>query len=242
VALRRSLLALAAVCVLGGFGEGPPALTQAVQSSAYTYFHYAAAVWWGQPVRVSIRATAVDGRLGGAIVDVRRGSRLVLREDVLLRHDATWRVVRTTLHVSSDARYCEQPLKGLERFFESCLIDEFDVSADPYVKGPLATRPATPEERARITATAAPRLGDTSCVRFDIRISRVDERYALVGYRYVPPFTKTCSPANGVTIVSRASGSWRVVGDGSSEFPCGSGAPGVMRSLLGTCVFGVGVR
>ena len=235
------MLALCALCALGSGGTGEDTITAAVERSPYTYFHYNASVWWGAPVRVSIRATAVDGRSGGAIVEVRKDGRLVAREDVLLRRDPTWRVVRTTLHTVTDVHYCGK-LRGLEPFFHSCVIDDFTVSADPYVKGPLATREATPAERAQITSTVRPRLGDASCVRFAIRVSSVDDRYALVSYRYVPPFTKTCSPANGVTVVARAPGTWRVVGEGSSEFPCRWGGPGVMRSLLGTCVFGPDVR
>jgi hypothetical protein len=69
--LRRAALGLCALCALGTGGREEDGITAAVERSPYTYFHYASSIWWGAPVHVSIRATAVEGHSGGAVVEVR---------------------------------------------------------------------------------------------------------------------------------------------------------------------------
>jgi hypothetical protein len=100
-----------------------------------------------------------------------------------------------------------------------------------------AWRTPTAAERARIVA-GLPAFYHQGCVRFAVRVSSVDSRYAAVSFRLVRTHGP-CSPFDGQVLMRRATAKaavWRKIGEGSS-WPCR--VPGVtarvVRDLFGGC-------
>lgn len=79
------------------------------------------------------------------------------------------------------------------------------------------------------------KVGQDRCVRYRVRVSKVDGRFAAVWFTFVRPYSG-CLLGNGVSLMERSAGRWRVKGDAGDAFPCTSGPPGVIRSLLEDCV------
>jgi hypothetical protein len=102
----------------------------------------------------------------------------------------------------------------------------------------FARRAPTGSERTAIVK-ALPAFYHQKCIRYSIRVSTVDTRYAAVSFRFVPPRpSKTCSPFDGGVLMKRiAPGRWKKTGEGS-EWPCAkAGAPTpVIKDLFGGCV------
>jgi hypothetical protein len=105
------------------------------------------------------------------------------------------------------------------------------------VRGPRATRSATAAERRAIVGDARRRIfqGHDRCVHYAIGISRVDERYAIVGYEFRKPYLD-CRLGNGESLfLRRAGGAWRELSEASDGWDCVAAPPGVIRSLAGSC-------
>ena len=98
--------------------------------------------------------------------------------------------------------------------------------------------PPTAVERSAIVAALPPYYHQT-CIRYTIRISTVDRRFAAVFFRFVAPNRKGCSPFDGQVLMKRTTATatkWKKVGEGS-EWPCHESgvATRVVKDLFGGC-------
>lgn len=104
----------------------------------------------------------------------------------------------------------------------------------------LASRaPSAAERRAILAGLPKDSILHQSCIRYLIRVSTVDSRYALVGYDLPTPLPANCKGFNGSSLMKRGSTSkWRQVVAGS-EFDCDGVVPEpVMRDLVKFCQYG----
>ena len=254
---RTSRLALGAVCACaavaaagcGGRSAAPDApLQEALRRSPYTYFAFTNALYWGRPVHVVVdrlRVSRRDPRVAGAVltpVDA-AGKPAGDSQLALLRRGSSWRVVR-----AQDGRYspfaCRLAAPGVIReLFGRCDPSPYLVSPLTSITGPRADRQPTAAERAGIVAANRAALfphGD-GCIRYGIRVSRVDLDYAVTRYRLVGKVTG-CDVGNGVSLMRRLpDGRWRIAAQASDPFACTQAPPGVVRSLDGICsIYGPG--
>jgi hypothetical protein len=104
----------------------------------------------------------------------------------------------------------------------------------------VASRAPTPSERTAIVA-GIPRdpVLHQACVRYAVRVSTVDPRYASVAYVLPNPLPTTCKGFNGDSIMRLGSnGHWKEIVSGS-EFACDGVVPErVMRDLVKYCTYG----
>jgi hypothetical protein len=107
-----------------------------------------------------------------------------------------------------------------------------------FLVGPREGRPPTAAERAAIVADPRRRSfhGPRSCIAYDIVVSQVDQRYALVDYRFPHPFDRRCFLFNGNSLYRRGPHGWREISEASAGYACTYAPPGVIRSLDGGCV------
>jgi hypothetical protein len=101
-----------------------------------------------------------------------------------------------------------------------------------------AWRKPTVPEYNRIVA-GLPVFYHQSCVRYSIRVSTADRRFAAVFFRFVRS-GGPCRPFDGQVLMRRATVTarlWRKIGEGSS-WPCVvKGVPArVVRDLFGACM------
>ena len=231
--MKRALSCLLAVAALTGCGSSPHEVEAAVRRSPLTYFHYAAARWWGRPVTVRIERVRTSRAWSGAIVSVSHGHRVLGQEVVLLRRGRRWRVVAAS--EVDEGLSCKLAAKGVVRRVVGSCFD--DVSPLAHVVAPRASRAATPQERHEVVAAARAAVlhGKDRCVRYSIRVSRVDDRFALVSYRFVRPY-RDCLVGNGVSLFERrGNGRWVHLTDASAGFLCDTAPAGVVTSLEGAC-------
>jgi len=236
---------------LGARGAGrssqPSAIEAAIRRSPSTYFAYRNPLYWGRSVQVTIsrvRVSSRNPRFAAAIVTPLEGNQRTNASDperVLLRSTGRWRVIRAE-SVSASPPACRlAPTGVIAELFGGCApgSDAAHVSAEAFISGPLAARRATRAERAGIVAATRAahfKAGQDRCVRYHVRVSEINNRFALVSYSFVRPYSG-CLLGNGVSLMERdANGRWRVKGDAGDAFPCTSGPPGVIRSLLRDCV------
>jgi hypothetical protein len=105
------------------------------------------------------------------------------------------------------------------------------------IVGPEDSRHASPAEQAAIEEVGRQRFnpGHNSCVQYVIRVSKLDPRYARVGYQFQKPFTN-CDLFNGEDVYFHGKSGWHSIAAASDPFPCGYRMPpGVARSLFGIC-------
>lgn len=212
----------------------------AIRNSPQTYFAFRNPLYWGRPVRITIdriRISSKDDHFAGARVRVLEANGRATRfpQQVLLRQPGKWRVI----DVEGGQIPCRLASSGIVRdLFGSCDASPFQVSEVGLIEGPKADRPPTAKERALIIAATKvfhPGTFDDSCTRFHVRVSRVDDSFALVGYTFVRPYTK-CVLSNGESWMKQTSaGHWLVKGDGSDAPDCRWLPPGVARSLASVC-------
>jgi hypothetical protein len=239
-------LGLALAACGGGRSSQRSAIEAAIRRSPSTYFAYRDPLYWGRPVHFTIsraRVSSRNSRFAAAIVTPFVGhqrKRASGPERVLLRSTDRWRVVRVEVSASRPA--CRlAPTGVIAELFGGCApgSDAAQVSAETFISGPLAARRATRAERAGIVAATRAahfKAGQDRCVRYHVRVSEINDRFALVSYSFVRPYSG-CLLGNGVSLMERvANGRWRVKGDAGDAFPCTSGPPGVIRSLLRDCV------
>ena len=252
--MRRAyyLVALAAITTAtlpacGGKTQSRSALAAeikaAVRSSQQTYFAFSNPLYWGRPVHFKIdriRISRKDDHFAAARVLAleANGKRVgdLQQQQVLLRRSEKWLVAQA----APDGRtiFCEAASSGVvHELFGGCESTPVDTGMSVY--GPHSDRAATAKERAAIIeATKAFHtngFGSGSCVRYHIRVSQIDDRFAVVGYTFVPPYTN-CLLGNGESLMQRkASGRWQVKAEGSDAFDCGDAPPGVIRSLFSGC-------
>lgn len=104
----------------------------------------------------------------------------------------------------------------------------------------LAIRRPTHAERRAILAgiPKAPNLHQR-CLRYKVRVSTVNPRYAYVAYEFPTPIPHGCATFNGASVMKRrADGRWRQVYAGSL-FYCDGAVPGrVIREFFKTCTYG----
>ncbi len=100
----------------------------------------------------------------------------------------------------------------------------------------LSWRAPTAAERKAIVA-GLPSFYHQDCIRYRIRVSKVNRRFAAVFFRFVAPSRRGCSPFDGQVLMKRLTAAeWRKVGEGS-EWPCREPgvAKSVIRDLFGGC-------
>jgi hypothetical protein len=198
--------AIAALLLAAGCGGSQrSAVAQELADSPRTYLHYRDRGWWGRDVRISV-------------------ARLRVWRDV-----ATARVL-----VSPAADPLDTQRIALRRSGGRWRIV---ASSDGLVRGPRSTRAATAVERRAIVADASRRIfqGHDRCVSYGIAVSRLDERYAVVGYDFRKPYAD-CLLGNGESLYRRdADGAWRELSEASDGWACLAAPPGVIRSLDGSC-------
>jgi hypothetical protein len=123
----------------------------------------------------------------------------------------------------------------IRELFGRCTPNALLVTPITLISGPVADRAPTAAERAGIVA--AYRKDGDRCDRFHIRISLLDDHYALTWP--IPTGTTGCPFANGVTLTRRTASGWTFKGAASDPFPCTDAPPGVIRTLTSGCwVFG----
>ncbi len=213
----------------------------AIRKSPQTYFAFRNPLYWGRPVRITIdriRISSKDDHFAGARVRVfeANGKSIPFPQRVLLKRSAKWQVTEVE---SGVAVSCRAALPGIVRdLFGSCDASSARDSVVGLIAGPRTNRPPTMKERNLIIAATQafhPGVFDDSCTRFHVRVSRADDRFAVVGYTFVRPYTK-CILGNGESWMERtSSGHWRVKGDGSEAPDCRWVPPGVARSLDSAC-------
>jgi hypothetical protein len=241
------VLAAAAAAVLpacGGKAQSRNAATAeikaAIRKSPQTYFAFRDPLYWGRVVRIAIdriHISSTDDHFAGARVRVleANGKSIPFPQRVLLKGSGKWQVIE----VDNDGVSCRAAPPGIVRdLFGSCDASSVRDSVVGLIAGPRTDRPPTMKERNLIIAATKafhPGTFDDSCTRFHVRVSRVDDRFALVGYTFVRPYTK-CILANGDSWMEQMSaGQWRVKGDGSDAPDCRWVPPGVARSLASVC-------
>jgi hypothetical protein len=230
VAGRPGLLALGA---LAGCGSSQHRVEAAVRRSPLTYFHYAGARWWGHRVTVRVGRVVTSGAWAGATVSVSHGGRIAEQEMVLLRRERRWDVVAAS--DVDEGLSCRLAPQGVVRGVVGSCSD--DVSPLAHIVAPRANRAAAPVERDAVVAAARADVlhGKDRCVRYSVRISRVDDRFALVSYRFVRPY-RDCLVGNGVSLFERrANRRWLHLTDASDVFLCDTAPAGVVTSLEGAC-------
>ena len=204
-----------------------------MRRSPLTYFHYAGARWWGHRVTVRISRVRTSGAWSGAVVSVWRRGRVAEQELVLLRRERRWAVVAAS--EVDEGLSCRLAPKGVMRHVVGPCSD--DVSPLAHIVAPRLTRAATRAERDAVVAVARADVlhGKDRCVRYSVRISRVDDRFALASYRFVRPY-RDCLVGNGVSLFERrANGRWLHLTDASDVFLCDTAPAGVVTSLEGAC-------
>jgi hypothetical protein len=240
-------LGLALAACVGGRSSQRSAIEAAIRRSPFTYFAYRNPLYWGRSVHVTIsrlRVSSRNRRFAAAVVtpfDGKRHRRVSDPERVLLRLTDRWRVIRAeTLSAARPAcRFA--PAGVIAELFGGCdhNADAARVSPEAFISGPLDFRSPTPDERAAIVAATRAahfKPGQARCVRYHVRVSVVDERFASVSYSFVRPF-RGCLLGNGVSFMERSPrGRWRVKGDAGDAFPCTYAPPGVIRSLFEDCL------
>ena len=155
---------------------------------------------------------------------------------MLLAHtDQGWRVVGDVLGKASSLSCADAPKQILERMADGCSPDPAE-SPGGAIVGPRVERAPTSGESDALTAVARRVIfrGHDSCVTYVIGISKVDQRYARVGYEFHKPYG-SCHVGNGESLFKRTSSGWIHLGDASDPFPCASVPAGVARSLFGEC-------
>jgi len=246
-ALSLAVAALLPAC--GGKGQSQSNAVEikaAIRKSPQTYFAFRNPLYWGRPVHITIdriRISSRDDHFAGARVRVLEASGKPVRfarignfaQQVLLKRSAAWRV----RDVESGSIPCRFAPHGVVRdLLGGCDASPYQSSDVGLIAGPKSSRSPTAKERALIIgATQAyhPGVFGVSCTRFHIQVSKTDDRFALVGYTFVPPYTK-CVLGNGESWMERTSaGRWRVKGDGSDAPDCRWVPPGVARSLASVC-------
>ncbi|MGE5275108.1 MAG: hypothetical protein ACM3QU_15265 [Verrucomicrobiota bacterium] len=98
-----------------------------------------------------------------------------------------------------------------------------------------AWRPPTLQEY-RLVVKGLPAFYHQSCIRYSIRISTVDRRFAAVFFRFVRG-RAPCRPFGGQVLMKRLTPTrWVKIGEGSS-WPCRvtGVTTGVVRDLFGEC-------
>jgi hypothetical protein len=215
----------------------------AIQSSPDSFFAYRDPRYWARPVHFAIRGIRFsdrDARFAAARVFAldAAGKRAVFPQQLLLEKKAAgWRVVQASAS-GSDSIACHAAPAGVvcELLGDCNSIATLDPVLS--IEGPTDMRVPTPSERAQIIAATRAvhfKPGQDGCVRYLVHVSRVDGRFASVGYEFVKPYTG-CLLGDGVTLMERATtGHWRVEGDASDPFGCHDAPPGVIRSLFGWC-------
>jgi len=215
----------------------------ALRSSPYTYFAYKDARYWGRPIHVVVnrlRVSKRDPRFAGAVLTPmeQTGRRASEPERVLLRRNNRWHVTRAQ-GFGEGHFACRLASTGVVReLFDGCEGSRPPVSPIAYVSGPGDYGNPTAAERSAIIAAARAkyfRNGD-GCIRYHVRVSRFNRRYASVGYTPSGREDKGCFIGNGVSLVQRLpSGHWREKGAASEAFPCNFAPAGVIRSLFKVC-------
>ncbi|MGA9761488.1 MAG: hypothetical protein WBQ14_03600 [Gaiellaceae bacterium] len=247
-------LSLAVAALLPACGEKGQSQSNAVaeikaaiRKSPQTYFAFRNPLYWGRPVHITIdriRISSRDDHFAAARVRVLEASGKPVRfarignfaQQVLLKRSAAWRVRDVESGSPIPCRFA--PHGVVRDLLDSCDASPYQPSDVGLIAGPESSRSPTAKERALIIkATRAYHHGvfDVSCARFHIQVSKTDDRFALVGYTFVPPYTK-CVLGNGESWMERAStGRWRVKGDGSDAPDCRCVPPGVARNLASIC-------
>ncbi|MHB8060928.1 MAG: hypothetical protein ACYDHO_08875, partial [Gaiellaceae bacterium] len=219
------------------------AIKTVITKSPHTYFAFRNRLYWGRPVHFAVarvRISSMDDHFAAARVLAleANGNGADQPQQLLLRRAREWRVIWVTADGPSGIP-CRKASAGVVReLVGNCDPSSVAASLVMAIHGPRSNRPPTASERAAIVAVARSshfKAGQDRCVRYDVRVSRVDDRFASVGYSFVPPYTN-CQPVDGESLMERAaSGRWRVKGDGSDPFPCRFAPPGVIRSLFSGC-------
>jgi hypothetical protein len=91
-------------------------------------------------------------------------------------------------------------------------------------------------QESRLVVKGLPAFYHQSCIRFSVRISTVDRRFAAVFFRFVRA-RSPCRPFDGQVLMKRPTPTrWTKIGEGSS-WPCRvRGVPTrVVRDLFGGC-------
>jgi hypothetical protein len=221
-------------------------IEQAIRSSPYTYFAYRNPLYWGKPVHFTIgglRVSQHDRPFAGATVTPLAGDGEVAGgiQRVLLRRDDEWHVISADALSPSDLGCSLAPAGVVAELFGACDMhpDAALVWPETFISGARADREPAASERASIVAAARAahfKRGQDHCVRYRVRVSRIDRRFASVAYRFVRPY-RGCLLGNGVSLVERRpSGAWQVRGDAGDAFDCAAAPPGVIRSLFSDCV------
>ena len=206
--ISRSLVAGLALVALTGLGGTGSPVKAAIARSPFSYYHFSAAAWWGQPVTVSTRSVHVSGSTATAVVVASAGGKKVGSQHVsLTQANGRWAVVTP-------------------------LVDE------PFgtITGPISARKPTALEQAAISAAGFKVLkGEQDCVRFVVGVSTIDPGFASARLTFFGPRKAQCE-SNGMLLFARsASGAWMYHGAGSDPFSCTWAPPGVIRSLFGSC-------
>jgi hypothetical protein len=209
------VLALAGCGGGGGGGDPTAAIEQAVKTSPLSYYHYAAAAWWGRPVSVHMTLVHTSSQQATATVSVRAGGKSIATQTVLLvRSGENW-----TISGSEVSSTQEETNFGT-------------------VSGPVSTRPPTAAEHTAVVARALRSFpGEGDCLRFEVAISRVDPAWASAVIRFVGPNRIRCA-TTGTPLLHRGAGGWRMVAVANGQLPCTKAPPGVVRSLFGDCRIG----
>jgi hypothetical protein len=212
---RSGFLAFLAVLGLAGCGGGgnqTEAITQAVKSSALSYFRYGAAKWWGKPVSVGVTVTQNAKSQATANVTVRSAGTTLASQTLLLVKDSGRWMVSASEVTGSDS--------------------ETDFGT---VTGPVETRPPTTAEAEAASAGALQSFpGESDCLRFQVAVSKVDPTWASAVIRFVGPNRIRCA-TTGVPVLHRSPSGWKMVAVQNGVMPCTVAPPGVVRSLFGDC-------
>jgi hypothetical protein len=236
-----SLAALGAAAVLagcgtvGGRGGADAAAIRAVLArSPLSLLHYGSARWWGREPHLTLTVHVThDRRYARAVITAAPWKGRRARQLVLLARRGTWRIADTGSRAVG-LRCSSAPAAVMRDLFGGCAhVDVFD---GPLLEGPHAIRPATRGEQTALAAFERRNLfhGHDRCVTYAVSVSRVDERWAEVAYRFHKPYVD-CVLGNGVSLVVRRGARWHEVSEASEAFICGLAPPGVVRSLDGAC-------
>ena len=219
------------------------AIKTTITKSPQTYFAFRNRLYWGRPVHFAVarvRISSMDDHFATARVLALEadGKWADQPQQLLLRRAREWRVIWATADGPSGIP-CRKASAGVVReLLGNCDPSSVAASLVMAIYGPRSNRPPTASERAAIVAVARSshfKAGQDRCVRYEVRVSKVDDRFASVGYTFVRPYTN-CLLGNGESLMERtASGRWRVKGDGSEPFSCRYAPPGVIRSLFSGC-------